>query len=154
MASPILGPYEYHYRPIDIVGTTILSDKTTQIINVDSTASQKVFGTFDTAPLTSAPYGYHSNFPLLMKLFCYDIVTDTTGQFEVSVSGKLGSSVCKRSNEDSFGITWNVRDWASLTNADASVTITPLKPVTSVSMKCVCGLATDYIDRASEGSYA
>jgi len=154
MASPDLIPYEYRYRQVDLVGTTILVDKTTQTVAVDNTASQVVLGPFDTSALSAAPYGYHTDYPLMLKLFCDTVVTDTTGEYEIKVTGSLGSTTARRQDDKKFGMTWKIRDWVSLTDADATVTITPFSPLTSVSMNCTCGLATDYIDRKSEGSYA
>jgi len=154
MASPDLIPYEYRYREVDVVGTTILADRTTQTVAVDNTAPQVVLGPFDTTSLSGSKYGYQTDYPLMMKLFCDTVVTDTTGEFEITVTGSLGSTAARRLNEDKFGLTWNIRDWVSLTDADATVTLTAFPPITSVSMNCTCGIATDYIDRESEGSYA
>lgn len=154
MASPDLIPYEYRYREVDVVGTTILADRTTQTVAVDNTSPQVVLGPFDTTNLSDSTYGYHTDYPLMMKLFCDTVVTDTTGEFEIAVTGSLGSTAARRLNQDKFGMTWNIRDWVSLTDADATVTLTPFPPMTSVSMNCTCGIATDYIDRKSEGSYA
>lgn len=153
MASPDLKPYQYGRKYGNLVGTSVLADATTPVVAVDNTAPKVVIGPFDATGLKTS-YGYHSDYPLLVKLFCDSVNPDTTGNFRVKVSGSLGDAEIQRSNADSFSLTWDVRDWVSLTDADATVTIMPYTPVTSVSMNCVCGLATDYIDRKSEGSYA
>jgi len=154
MASPDLIPYRYVYSNVNPEGTLILADSTTQEFSVSNTSPQVVLGPFDASGLQGSPYGYLTNYPLMVKLFCSSVTPDSTGVFKVSASGSLGSAACERRNADSFALTWKVRNWEDLTDADATVTITPRPPVTSVSMTCVCGLATDNIDRDDEGSYA
>lgn len=152
MALPDLKPYKYGRKVGNVVGTVLLADATTPVVAVDSTASQVVLGPFDASGLTA--YGCQTDFPLMLKLFCSDVVPDSTGEFKVTVSGLLGSTALQRRDNESFGVSWNIRDWASLADADATVTISMYLPMTSVSMNCVCGIATDYIDRKNEGSYA
>lgn len=154
MASPDLVQYEYKYQKTDIVGTIILADSTTQTVAVDNSTSQVVLGPFDTTGLVNGTYGYKSDYPLMLKLFCDTIDADATGEYKLTVSGSLGSTSVKRTNLDSFGMTWNINDWDSLTDADATVSLQAFSPMTSISMNCTCGIATDYIDRNSEGSYA
>lgn len=153
MASPDLKMYEYGLKSNDIVGTMILVDSTTQVNTVTDSTSQVVLGAFDATGLVGSPYGYDSGYPLMLKLFAYDVVPDTTGVYELRVSGKLGDMTAQRLNDADFGITWQKRSWVGLTDADATVSLHPLPPITSISCKVVCGLATDYIDRDNEGSY-
>lgn len=148
-----LKKYEYGRKTLDLVGTVLLADSTTQVFNVSDTTSQVVLGPFDGTDLVD--YGYQTDYPLMLKVFCYDITPDSTGEFKLKVQGALGGGTSVRRRDDSdFGLTWQIRDWAGLTDADATVTAQVFPPMTSVSMKVVCGLATDYIDRKSEGSYA
>ena len=151
MASPSLSPYRYNVTPS--LQTPILADSSTIGVTVDNSATKAVLTRFDASGLQASFYGYDTTYPLLMKLFCYDIVTDSTGTFQVTVSGQLGGAGAQRLNADNFGLVWKVKNWADILDSDASVTILPYGSITSVSMKCTCGLATDYIDRASEGSY-
>ena len=154
MASPDLKIYEYGMKSNDIVGTMMLVDSTTQVYTVSDGTPQTVLGAFDATGLVGGIYGYDSGYPLMLKLFAYDVVPDSTGRYDLKVSGKLGDMTAQRLDDGAFGITWQKRSWVGLTDADATVSVHPLPPMTSVSCKVVCGLATDYIDRASEGSYA
>lgn len=153
MSSPDLKKYEYGRKFSDLVGTVLLADSTTQVFDVSDTTSQVVLGPFDGTGLVD--YGYQTDYPLMLKVFCYDITPDSTGDFKIKINGSLGGGTSIRRRDDSdFGLTWQIRDWDKLVGVDATVTAQVFPPMTSVSMKCVCGLATDYIDRASEGSYA
>lgn len=153
MSSPDLILYEYGRKPSNLVGTKILVDSTTQEFTVSDGTSQVVLGAFDASGLSGAAYGYQTDYPLMLKLFCYDVVPDSTGRFDISVSGKLGDATSYRRGDEDFGMTWEKDNWDALGEADATVSIRKYPPVTSVTLKCVCGIATDYIDRKSEGSY-
>jgi hypothetical protein len=151
MASLNLAKYQYNVTASR--QTTILADSSTIGMTVDSTATQAVLTTFDASSLQGQFYDFGTTIPLMMKLFCYDIVTDSTGAFQISVAGKYGSTSMQRQDTKDFGLTWKVRDWANMTDGNVTVSLLPFSPMTSVSMKCTCGVATDYIDKASEGSY-
>lgn len=156
MALPNLSNYRYSYRSVDIVGTPLLTNSASPTVIVDQTTSSRALGAFDASGLSAAPYNFEPTYPLTVKLFCNTVKMDRTGEFEVSVSGSLGGSntKCRRSDEKDFALTWKVRDWNLLAGADATVSVKPLSPVTSVSMHCVCGLAPDAIDQKDQGSYA
>lgn len=154
MASPDLIKYEYGRKPNELVGSMILADATTQIHPASDSTAAVVIGPFDATGLTGAPYGYQTDYPLMLKLYCSSVNPDSTGEFKVTVSGKLGDATCQRESAKDFALTWKIRNWDALTDADATVSIRPYPPVTSVSMNCVCGIATDYVDRDGEGSYA
>jgi hypothetical protein len=96
-----------------------------------------------------------------MKLFCKDVVTDRTGEFVVTVQGSLtglnnpGQVICHRMDSRNFGMTWNLgysagSSWETILNSDATVSVKPLAPMTSVSLNCILGVATDNIDRIEE----
>jgi hypothetical protein len=144
---------KYEYNVTAARQTTILADSSTIGMTVDSTATQAVLTTFDASSLQGSFYDFGTASPLMMKLFCYDIITDSTGAFQISVAGKYGSTSMLRQDTKDFGLTWKVRDWSTMTDGNVTVSLLPFSPMTSVSMKCTCGVATDYIDKASEGSY-
>jgi len=146
MALPDLATYRYVYRPVDYAGIPILTDNPTTAVTVTQAATQQVLGPFDASGLAQAPYQFTQTSPIMFKLFCYNVVTDKTGEFEVNISGQLGSTKCRRLNEDSFAMTWDLDNWYNLVGADASVSITPFSPMTTVSMKCICGIAPDSKD--------
>jgi hypothetical protein len=152
----------YHYpRPVDIKGTPILTTDPTTFVPTDQTTPGVTLAGVDMSVLRDS-FGYLTNYPLLMKLFCKDVVTDNTGTFVVSVTGTVvGMSptnkiVVDRQDMRNFAITWSLGQpalgpsWDTISSSDATVTLTPLAPMTTVSMNCLLGIATDNIDRPEE----
>lgn len=147
--------YRNHSRPVDIVGTPILTNDPTPILSVDQTTAGVVFAGFDMGQLTSGSYGFNPKYPLLMKLFCSDVETDSTGEFIVRVTGTAatGNPKIHRQDTRNFGLTWDEKGntgWQNIASADATVSVQPLAPMTFVRMNCVLGIATDNVDRPEE----
>jgi len=152
MASLI--DYRYVAAPTLVPGTPILVDST-NMVTVDQTTAGVVFGGFPGSDLTSAPYKYEPRYPLMLKVFCQDVVFDRTGEFEVKVTGPAGSGLtCNRRNENSFALMLNVRDWDMASSMDTTVSVLPRSPMVAVKMNCICGLATDAADRSVDDAVA
>ena len=145
-----LDVYRYIPSQTQIVGTPILTNSPVTQSTVDQTTSRSVLSGFNAADLTQPPFNYYPSYPLLMKLFCHDVVPDRTGEFIVTVTGSGGSTTAHRMDNNNFALTWSVPRWDSIANVDTTVSVRPIAPMTSVKFNCICGIATDNIDRPSE----
>jgi hypothetical protein len=148
--------FGYHPRPVDIKGTVILTTSPTTFVPVDQTTPGVVLAGADLAVLRDSG-GYLPDYPLLMKLFCKDIITDNSGEFVLNVTGSAaqGNIVFHGQDVRNFGITWYLghstgSSWDTIRNSDATVSLLPIAPMTTVKMNCILGIATDNIDRPEE----
>jgi len=103
----------------------------------------------------STDFGYEVGNPLLLHLLCNDVKVDSTANnwsFLVNVSGAFGGTGvrCQRYDVNNFNLSWSVKDWEKIPYGDVTVSLFPMTPATSVSLKCTAGLALNYIDRKSE----
>jgi hypothetical protein len=150
---------EYWYVADDkiIAGTPILTPSPVTMLTVDQTTSQCVFSGITGSDLTSAPYGYNPPYPLMLKLFCDNVEVDSTGEFKIKIEGPAFKTIefprrnfndldFRRNKEKNFAFTWYVKDWATKANIDATVSVHPYPPITSVSFQCICGLAENNIN--------
>jgi hypothetical protein len=156
-----LEVYRFHLRPIDVVGAPILTTAPASFTAVSNTSPGVVFTGVDMSVLRDSE-GFHTSYPLFMKLFCKDVSVDSTGEFIVSVNGSLAgmSSITypsiHRQDDKNFVMAWSLgysgwgRSWDSISSSDATISINPLSPMTSVSMNCILGVATDNINRPDQ----
>jgi hypothetical protein len=147
--------YGYQTRPVDNP-TPILVTSPATFVPVDQTTSGVTLAGVDLTVLRDSD-GYLPSYPLLMKLFCKDVIVDNTGEFILSVTGSVaqGSVVVHRQDIRDFGLTWSLghstgSSWDTILNSDATVSLTPIAPMTTVKMNCILGIATNNIDRPEE----
>ena len=136
--------------------TPILTTSPATFVPVDQTTTGVVLAGVDLTVLRDSD-GYLPSYPLLMKLFCQDVIIDNTGEFILKVTGSVaqGSVVVHRQDLRNFGLTWSLgsptgASWDTIRNSDATVSLTPIAPMTQVKLNCILGIATDNIDRPEE----
>jgi len=135
-----------------VSGCPILVNSATPV-SCSSTASTGVFSVAAGSDMTGNPYNFSPRYPLLMKMFFTNVVMDGTvaypnPEFIVNVSGPTPFK-CHRIDEKNFGISLWIKQWDTK-SLDTTVSITPISPLTGVTMDCLTGLATDTQDKSEE----
>jgi hypothetical protein len=150
-----LNIYSYLVRPTDRVGTPILTSSTTPVTAIDQDTPGVVFSGVDISQLNAAPYNYDTTYPLMVKMFCSEIVTDSTGAFRIKIEGSMAGNTTtfQRQDTENFALTWyqnGLVNWTDITSGDATVSVQSLSSITQISMNCVLGIATNNIDRPEQ----
>ena len=140
----------YHSSALfnSIAGTPILANSATPV--ACTSASPTVVFTANGADLATDPYDLEPKYPLLLKLFCTEVVMTGTvaypnPEYIVYITGPAGTT-CHRLDEKNFGLTLRVENWSTAV-LNTTVTILPLPTLTGVTFNCLAGLALDNMNR-------
>lgn len=134
-----------------VTGCPILTNSATPV-SCASGSDTGVLAISSGSDLTSGAYSYLPQYPLLMKLFFTSVKMDGTvaypyPEYIVRVSGST-TFTCHRTDEKDFGLSLKIKNWDARC-LDTTVSITPIPPLTSVTMSCLAGIATDTQDTPS-----
>jgi len=140
---------------VDINGSKnirMLSDPTKIDLSIADSTSVQLVTPFDGIGLTDPSLGFNPKVPLTMMALFSDVKIQgrPNGSFLIEVTGDFGGTKCQRHNDNDFSVSWKVRDWDSIESGDAVMTVTPLRPFTSVTFKCTCGVYLNGVNRPDQ----